>query len=611
MTNQRKPIRAGEYARLHNRAKAAAERLGDLARRLGWQSVAGHSSRLAEILRSTGYRVVITGRSRAGKSTLVNALVGKQICPSNRVTTTAVPIIVSPGEVEQATISFAKGDPVTIPSPVSADVLRPFADQAHNRDNVRNVSHIVVTLANEVLELGVTYVDIAGVDDASPRISELVDHALHDANALVLVVDVSPFANGGFAFDRLTLELLKDAEERGRPAFVVCNKFDALSEGDQKAVVTEVRESLERAGRLKHLVTAPFFLSASSANSAREKPTLQNSGYVEFERALWEFLWNSDDTGLRRLHWVFAELAAACDEATALIETRTAKGPERSRLRKALTVCADDSDAALNEWSGAVQRAQRSVEDGIALAQSDVTTSVAQYISRQSPSDLPRISQAAEELRGRLVNQCDTLAREAIDPMIAAAGHCEQRVAAAINALRDKIGGSGGRSTQRLQVSLNTLGFPTAPSSGRVGQVLRRVVAAGGVTAVAAAAFAMPVAIAPLIGAAAVALWDLFTDTPESVAALSSQLMKRFSSQLADHHQTLLAHIARCDDAVQRLLREHGRLFAADVSNRLEDIRPLTSEETALFAAMHKEVEHAVAVLDQLFKQPLVEVNAP
>ena len=95
------PIPPGAYSSLHGRAREAVIRMNVIGERLGLQSVASHAAVLMQSLQQDLYRVVITGRSRAGKSTLLNALIRRRICPSNSVLTTAVPIFISPSDTKR------------------------------------------------------------------------------------------------------------------------------------------------------------------------------------------------------------------------------------------------------------------------------------------------------------------------------------------------------------------------------------------------------------------------------------------------------------------------------------------------------------------------------
>jgi hypothetical protein len=62
--------------------------------------------------------------------------------------------------------------------------------------------HDQVALTDEVLDLGVMYVDISGFDDPTSRIWSSTAEVLQKAHALVLVLDVSSVRAGGFALDK-------------------------------------------------------------------------------------------------------------------------------------------------------------------------------------------------------------------------------------------------------------------------------------------------------------------------------------------------------------------------------------------------------------------------
>jgi GTP-binding protein EngB required for normal cell division len=285
----RPALRAGEYIRLQEKGRGAVRQLITLANQLGWTGILGQGAELSETLEQDPYRVAIVGRSRAGKSTMLNALIGREICPVEQVLTTAIPIIVGPGETETATVCFAtKGrSPVQFDGPITSDMLAPYADQRHNPNNTKQVDRIEVRLGHAVLDLGVEYVDIPGFDDPSGKIWSSTNEVIRRAHALVLVMDVSTYDSGGFAFDKATRELMESAEQRACPVLVVCNKADKLTPADQTGAARHLREELERFGLFAGLPASPFFLSARKATEARARNETLPRPLIVFEEALW------------------------------------------------------------------------------------------------------------------------------------------------------------------------------------------------------------------------------------------------------------------------------------------------------------------------------------
>jgi ribosome biogenesis GTPase A len=138
------------------RLSAALDSLGELAGDADLVALAA----LRDRLNSARLRVLVAGEAKRGKSTLANALLGREVLPTGVTPLTAVPATVvraRPGE-EGIEVSFSSGGTERFP----LSELELFGTERGNPGNCRHVSAITVGLDAPILDRGVEIVDTPG-----------------------------------------------------------------------------------------------------------------------------------------------------------------------------------------------------------------------------------------------------------------------------------------------------------------------------------------------------------------------------------------------------------------------------------------------------------------
>lgn len=100
----RRVLPPGRYAAFHAALAKLAAELSARARSAGFESVIKRLADLETSIRTSTYVVALTGPARAGKSTLLNALVGRDVSPMGRLPTTAVSLLVTAGAKDGAEV---------------------------------------------------------------------------------------------------------------------------------------------------------------------------------------------------------------------------------------------------------------------------------------------------------------------------------------------------------------------------------------------------------------------------------------------------------------------------------------------------------------------------
>jgi GTPase SAR1 family protein len=143
--------------------------------------------------------VLVVGEFKQGKSSLVNALVGREVCPVDDDIATAVPTALRFGPDATAAVLYhppEPDDPEAPPAdpirePVAIDTVARFVTEAVTPPGDRRVHSVELTLPAPSLEDGMVLVDTPGVGGLGSVHSTVTMGALPMAEALLFVSDAS------------------------------------------------------------------------------------------------------------------------------------------------------------------------------------------------------------------------------------------------------------------------------------------------------------------------------------------------------------------------------------------------------------------------------------
>lgn len=177
---------------------------------------------LTRRLDNQALRVLVAGEAKRGKSTLVNALLGRDVLPTGVLPLTAISTTVRYGTPDLVVVRFADGRA----EEVGLDQLAELVTEHRNPGNVRDVHEVTVHVSAPLLQSGLELVDTPGVGSVYAHNTTEAVAALDRMDAAIFVLTVDPPIS---ASERA---LLRQVRDRAVTVFCVLNKVDRMDESE-------------------------------------------------------------------------------------------------------------------------------------------------------------------------------------------------------------------------------------------------------------------------------------------------------------------------------------------------------------------------------------------
>jgi len=342
---------------------AALDALRPLGSPADRDAIAGLRERLA----SHRLRVLVAGEAKRGKSTLVNAMLGRSILPTGVLPVTALATTVQHGDPAAVKATFTDGRTETFPLSALDDLVTEHG----NPGNRRRLRSVAVLVDAPVLARGVELVDTPGTGSVHGHNTIEAEAALATMDAAVFVLSADPPIS---ASER---DLITHVAERAVEMFVVLNKVDRLGRLEQADVLAFTAGFVnDAAGRVVRI----YPLSAQDATM-----TGGDRGFTEFADDFAHYL---DDAGT-------ADLQRSVQGQA--LRIASALRDELLVARRAAEMRGSDAEERVREFAARLAAVQdrRGDAAGIALA-----------MSKRLLESLNRSAEQAGSDRTRQVERC-------------------------------------------------------------------------------------------------------------------------------------------------------------------------------------------------------------
>lgn len=191
-----------------------------------------------EKIKSDRFNVSVIGEFKRGKSTLINALLGAEICPSDRLPATAALNRVVYGEKPGVTVIYKDGHS----EQVEISALRSYVTKLDEnaRAAAQSISEVVVAYPLAYCKNNVDIVDTPGLNDEATMTEVTLSMLPKTDAALFVMMATSPFSETERDF--LVNKML--SSDLGRVIFVV-NAIDILDEDEAEEIVKFIEKRIQ------------------------------------------------------------------------------------------------------------------------------------------------------------------------------------------------------------------------------------------------------------------------------------------------------------------------------------------------------------------------------
>ena len=179
--------------------------------------------------------VVVVGAFKRGKSTLLNAILGRDLLPTGVVPVTALVTLLRPGPRERLLVQRPGSPPEEHP----LHTLPSWITQEANPDNRLGVERVVVELPDLPGNGSVTLADTPGTGSIFTSNTEALRRWLGHIDAALFVVSSDP------PIGEEDLALLEEVREVAGEVVVVLNKVDRLRPGELEESLAYTRRAVE------------------------------------------------------------------------------------------------------------------------------------------------------------------------------------------------------------------------------------------------------------------------------------------------------------------------------------------------------------------------------
>ena len=160
----------------------------DFCARYGLSSTQSLSETCRKLQVSNEITVAVLGRFKAGKSSFLNHLLGRDLLPVGVVPVTAVVTEIAYGPLESAEVHHLDGRVQSVP----LDSIRSFVAESDNPENAKQVDYLSIDLPELHRFEGLRFVDTPGLESALAHNTQASRDWLPKAGLALVAMNVDP-----------------------------------------------------------------------------------------------------------------------------------------------------------------------------------------------------------------------------------------------------------------------------------------------------------------------------------------------------------------------------------------------------------------------------------
>lgn len=161
--------------------------------------------------------VSFSGHFSAGKSSMINTLLGKDILPKSPIPTSANIVKLTSGG-GFARVFLSDGDPIEYKEPYDLDMIKAYSK---DKDSIKRIE---ISTKDKIIPEGSAIMDTPGIDAADDADRLMTESALHLVDVLFYVMDYNHVQS------EVNLYFLESLQENRIPFYLIINQVDKHNE---------------------------------------------------------------------------------------------------------------------------------------------------------------------------------------------------------------------------------------------------------------------------------------------------------------------------------------------------------------------------------------------
>lgn len=163
--------------------------------------------------------ISFAGHFSAGKSSIINYIMGKDILPNSPIPTSANIVKLTSGD-GVARVYFNEDEPVEYVEPYDIDMIK---DYCMNKDTIKRIE---ISTSENILPGNSALLDTPGIDAADDADRLMTESSLHLVDSLFYVMDYNHVQS------EVNLYFLKEIQAQGIPIYIIINQIDKHNEAE-------------------------------------------------------------------------------------------------------------------------------------------------------------------------------------------------------------------------------------------------------------------------------------------------------------------------------------------------------------------------------------------
>ena len=163
------------------------------------------------------FNISFAGHFSAGKSSLINYLLGKDVLPKSPIPTSANIVKITSGK-GIARIFFTEATPIEYEEPYDIDMIK---DYAMDKDAIKRIE---INTSEQILPETCSLIDTPGIDAADDADRLMTESSLHLVDVLYYVMDYNHVQS------EVNLYFLQEVQQMHIPFYIIINQIDKHNE---------------------------------------------------------------------------------------------------------------------------------------------------------------------------------------------------------------------------------------------------------------------------------------------------------------------------------------------------------------------------------------------